>query len=100
MYAAGSVAYFGTRVHFWRNTTSEMESKEKIMERFERILESDLSRGGGQEDFCDICRKHLGIPPGAMDEVLLAELGMSGEEIIAEYRRKLRDPIDIGDKFY
>lgn len=77
-----------------------MEDKEKIMARFERILESDLRRSGGQEDFCGICRKHLGLPPGAMDELLLAELGMSGEEIIAEYRRKLRDPIDIGDKIY
>ena len=77
-----------------------MERKEKIFEQFGRILEEYSPQYAEIEDFGDICRKRLGVPPGVLDEILLEELGMSGDEIIAEYRRKMRCTIDIGDKNY
>ncbi len=77
-----------------------MENKETILERFNLALEEFRLNPESALDFADICRERLCIPPGAMDELLLTELGMTGEEIIAEYRRKLRDTIDIGDKIY
>ncbi len=77
-----------------------MENKETTLERFNLALEEFRLDPDSALDFTDICRERLGIPPGAMDELLLAELGMTGEEIIAEYRRKLRDTIGIGDKIY
>ncbi len=77
-----------------------MERKEKILDSFSRALEQCGSDRDSALDFAGICRERLGIPPGVMDELLLAELGMTGDEIVAEYRRNLRDTIGIGDKIY
>ncbi len=75
-----------------------MKRKEKIFEEFSRTLEE--YGPGTRQDFCDICLGRLGIPPRTLDEILLEELGMDGEEILAEYRRNLRGTIGIGDKNY
>ncbi len=77
-----------------------MERKEQILDSFRRALEQCGSDPLSAQDFAGICREKLGVPPGVVDELLLAELGMTGDEIVAEYRRNLRDTIGIGDNIY
>lgn len=60
----------------------------KIYQEFERMMEEDRIYEDTTIDFCGICRE-LKVSPGDLDEVLLRELGFTGDALLAEYRRKM-----------
>lgn len=55
------------------------DMREMIYKRFEALLET-----GSYGSFEAIC-KRLGVSPDDMDEVLIAELGYSGEQVFDDY---------------
>lgn len=58
-----------------------MESQDKYLQGFWRLLEERPRCGGAPADFPEFCRR-LHVAPGRLNEILLRETGYSGEEII------------------
>lgn len=58
-----------------------MKQKESATDRLFRLLETERAFS----DFPDVCRR-LHILPGELNEMLLRETGISGEELILRQR--------------
>lgn len=58
-----------------------MRTEEKILKEFWRLLEERPRRGDAPVDFPACCRS-LHVVPGVLDEILIRETGLCGEEII------------------
>jgi hypothetical protein len=58
-----------------------MRTEEKILKEFWRLLEERPRRGEAPADFPAYCRR-LHVVPGVLDEILIRETGLCGEEII------------------
>lgn len=71
------------------------KDREMLLFRLARLMEEGDARPDGLESFADICRRRLGVSPSCMDEILFAELGLTGEEFFASYGGGV---IDIGCK--
>ena len=52
-----------------------------MLQEFWQLLEERPGHGGVPDDFPAICRR-LHVVPGVLDEILLRETGLCGEEII------------------
>lgn len=50
-------------------------------EKFAALLETETAKG---KDFPALC-KLLGVSPVSLEEVLLEELGMTGQEVVDKY---------------
>lgn len=64
----------------------EMDIKEAYTE-FGRLMVEEKIYLDPSLDYGDLCRRHLGVESYRLDELLLDELGMTGEELIAVFRR-------------
>lgn len=53
--------------------------------RFERLMDRTEVWRNPYLSYQDICRM-AGVSPASLDEMLLAELGMNGEQILQKYR--------------
>lgn len=53
---------------------------------FVKFLETEAPAADGSPDFETLCRRFR-ISPFCLEEILLEELGMTGSEVIAVYRR-------------
>ena len=53
--------------------------------RLMSILEEGGPAGDCSCDFCDLCAR-IGVAPADLDELLLRELGMRGDELLLSYR--------------
>ena len=58
-----------------------MRTEEKILKEFWRLIEERPRRGDDPVDFPACCRR-LHVVPGVLDEILIRETGLCGEEII------------------
>lgn len=58
---------------------------EKSYKAFHLTLESGLASGNPAASFREVCRK-LKVSPADLEEIIMDELGMSGEEVVAMYR--------------
>ena len=61
-----------------------MRSIMTTYERFWRILSDTMEHDGKTDSFLSICRR-LRVSPFDLEEVLMDELGKTGEEIISIY---------------
>ena len=59
----------------------------KIYEDFSVMLTEDKIYEDPTISYADICRE-LGVNPADLDAVLIAELGYTGECLMAEYRKE------------
>lgn len=75
----GILLFFSKRCLIFaeKQTRTAMKEKESAVARLFRLLESDRSLS----DFPAACRR-LRVLPGELNESLLRELGLSGEELI------------------
>lgn len=55
--------------------------------RFERLMDNEKVYRNPDITFRSICRR-LAISPSSLEEILLRELGMSGDELVDFYRHK------------
>lgn len=53
--------------------------------RLMSILEEGGPAGDGPCDYCDLCAR-IGVVPAELDDLLLRELGMRGDELVQTYR--------------
>ncbi len=58
-----------------------------IFLRFERLMDTEKVYLNPDITFRDICRR-LFVSPSSLDEILLDEIGMNGDELIDFYRHK------------
>lgn len=63
-----------------------MKTMMKTFERFSRIVVNGVAKYNPHLSFKTVCRM-LKVSPTALDEVLLDELGMTGDQIIAASRK-------------
>lgn len=73
------------------------KNREMLLLRLERLFDAGQADPAGLTSMSDMCRSELGVRPYELDEILLEELGVTGEEFFAVYGRKV---VDIGNKFY
>ncbi len=73
------------------------DEREKILAALEHLIGSGELNPRGRMSLSDVCRYRLGVCPSDLDEILLEELGLDGEEFFASYGREV---IDIGNKIY
>lgn len=71
--------------------------REKLLAALEQLIGGGELNAGDRRSLSDVCRRRLGVCPSDLDEILLEELGLDGEEFFASYGRSV---IDIGNKFY
>lgn len=76
------VAFFGMMPQIWRNGKKScmMKLKDKY-EELGRMIEAGTVCG---KSFPEVCRI-LNVPVSVLDEVLVSELGISGEEYFLKY---------------
>lgn len=55
--------------------------------RFERLMDKEKVYLNPDVSFHTICRS-LSVSPSSLDEILLQELGMNGDELVDFYRHK------------
>lgn len=53
--------------------------------RFERLMDNEKVYLDPDVSFHTICRR-LAVSPSSLDEILIQELGMSGDELVDSYR--------------
>lgn len=58
---------------------------EKSYKAFHLALESGLASGNPVASYREICKK-LKVSPADLDELLMDELGMNGDEVVEMYR--------------
>ena len=58
-----------------------MKTEERMLQEFWRQLEERPHRGEGPVDYPAICHR-LHVVPGVLNEILIRETGLCGEEII------------------
>lgn len=81
-----------------KSNLADMErEREMLLLRLGRMLDDGELVPEGITSLSDVCPGGLGVSPRDLDEVLLEELGVTGEEFFALYGRKV---IDNGNKFY
>lgn len=68
-----------------------METRNEAYAAFERLMDEEEIFRNRSLTFEDICAK-AGADPAGLEKILLAELGYSGEELLAEYRRAGKIP--------
>lgn len=73
------------------------KEKEMLLLRLERMMNDGELSPEGLACMSDVCHGRLGVSPRELDEILIEELGVTGEEFFASYGRKV---IDNGNKFY
>lgn len=73
------------------------KKREMLLTELESLLDGGELCPEGPLCLSDVCRRRLGVYPPDLDEILLEEFGLEGEEIFAAYGRKV---IDNGNKFY
>ena len=61
-----------------------------LFEHFTALLNEEHVYMDRNLTFRDICRR-MHVSPVDMDEILLNELGMDGESVLASYRQELQD---------
>ena len=64
-----------------KNRNTVMKQQEPVLSRLFRLLETDRTLS----DFPAVCRR-LHVLPGELNETLLREMGISGEELILRQR--------------
>ncbi len=65
--------------------TEKMDRLEKVYREFGVMMTEDRIYEDASVSYADIC-KELGVLPSELDEVLLRELGYTGEELMEKYR--------------
>ena len=65
--------------------TEKMDRLEKVYREFGVMMTEDRIYEDASVSYADIC-KELGVLPPELDEVLLRELGYTGEELMEKYR--------------
>lgn len=73
------------------------KKREMLLSELESLLDGGELCPEGPLSLSDVCRRRLGVCPPDLDEILLEELGLEGEEIFAAYGCKV---IDNRNKFY
>lgn len=78
----GFCCFFRIAVSFLRkNRNTAMNRQDSVLTSLFRLLEADRSLS----DFPAVCRR-LHVLPGELNETLLREVGISGEELILRQR--------------
>ena len=71
---------------FAEQKDKNMKTMMKTFERFSQLIQNGVTRANPYLTFETVCRM-LKVSPEALDELLLDELGMCGEQIIAASRK-------------
>lgn len=66
----------------------EMDTIKEAYTEFGRLMIEEKIYLDPSLDYGDLCRRRLGVESYRLDELLLDELGMTGEELIAVFRRE------------
>lgn len=69
------------------------KKREELLTALERLSGGGELDARGLTSMSDVCRSRLGASPADIDEILLEELGLDGEEFYTSL-------IDIGNKIY
>lgn len=83
---AGILCIYVSKVEIWSSKNSIMTAIQKVYSEFYRLLEEDKIYRDETLDFQALCAM-LEVSQEEFDSYLMGELGYTGAEIIAKYRK-------------